>query len=143
MTKPELDTRLLEEFARKHRLTTKRDSDESLIITGRNGNIFQFDEEKLGVVVQPGANNPRAWNTARRAFERAGMTITQDGDCEGVATFDPKSSEQAKLAMQYANVKPKKVAMPAQLAAIAGYRASKGSKGGLIVSRHAQIPSRG
>ena len=33
------------------------------------------------------------------------MQITQDGDKEGVATFDPEKLEQARLAMKYAKVK--------------------------------------
>jgi hypothetical protein len=42
------------------------------------------------------------------------MQITQDGDQEGVATFDPENPEQVQLAMKYADVKPQRRVSEAQ-----------------------------
>jgi hypothetical protein len=40
------------------------------------------------------------------------MTVTQDRDHEGVATFDPLNSQQARLAKRYAGISARKTATP-------------------------------
>jgi len=116
---------LIEAFAQKKKLETKRDRDRTLIVKGTRGHVFQYSDDRLAVMVQPKTENSRAWNKARKDFAAAGMTITQNGDAEGAATFDPKRPEQVNLAMKYAGIKQKKVATPAQLEALARYRAAK------------------
>ena len=56
-------------------------------------------------LVMPEAGTAHWWNAARAAFLCAGMEITQDGDQEGTATFDPENPEQVRLALKYADVK--------------------------------------
>ena len=45
----------------------------------------------------PEARHSRTWTKARVAFVEAGMTVTEDGDSEGIATFDPACREQSKV----------------------------------------------
>jgi len=116
----------IEAFASERKLRAECDpEDKTLIIRGNTGHIFEYDDDRLGVIVQPKTDSSRSWNKARKAFGAAEMTITQNGDAEGAATFDPKRPDQVELAMKYAEIKQKKVATPAQLEALARYRAAK------------------
>jgi hypothetical protein len=45
------------------------------------------------------SGNAYRWNRARAAFIAAGMEITQNGDYEGCATFDPGNATQVKEAI--------------------------------------------
>jgi hypothetical protein len=119
----------LEAFIKKHRLRRKRDDDDTTIVPGKNGHIFDYgDGSSLGVLITPKAVHSRIWNKAREAFEKVGMTITLDCDGEGIATFGPESEEQCQAAMKHAAVSPRRVATPSQLDALAGYRGSKRSQ---------------
>ena len=40
------------------------------------------------------------WVHSRKKFETVGMTITQNGDQEGAAVFDPSNSRQAQTAIK-------------------------------------------
>jgi hypothetical protein len=44
------------------------------------------------------------------------MNVRQNGDSEGCLSFDPKSNEQAKLAIKIAKVRPKRQRTPEQVA---------------------------
>jgi hypothetical protein len=114
----------LEAFIKKNRLRRKRDDDDTTIVPGKNGHIFDYGDGRLGVLIMPKAIRPRIWNKARKAFEELGMTVTLDCDGEGIATFDPESEEQCQAAMKHAGVSPRRVATPSQLDALAGHRGS-------------------
>lgn len=118
---------LIDQFATRYRLKAKQDSCGEKIVPGRKGDshIFQYDDELLGVVIMPGPNETRTWNSAHKAFLKAGMTVTLDGDREGIATFDPKNKEQVRLAKKYAGISSRRKATSAHLAALARFRASK------------------
>ena len=118
----------IEAFAAKHRFRIETSADKERVIHGRRGHIFEYGNGLLGVTIKPKGTSPRSWNAARNSFLEAGMTITQDGDSEGVATFDPANREQRRLATKHAGIKRKKVATAAQLAALSGYRASKSAQ---------------
>ena len=101
----------LDKFASTYRLKLIRDPDDKTdIIMGNEGHshIFQYGEELLGVMILPDTDTAHRWNSARAAFVAAGMTIRQDGECEGTASFDPENAEQAKLAIRYAKIKRKR-----------------------------------
>jgi hypothetical protein len=58
------------------------------------------------------SGNAYRWNRARAAFIAAGMKITQNGDHEGCAVFDPENGEQAKTAMLHAKVRTRRQVSP-------------------------------
>ena len=118
----------IEAFAAKHHFRIETSADKERVIHGRRGHIFEYGNGLLGVTIKPTGTSPRTWNAARNSFVEAGMTITQDGDSEGVATFDPENKKQRSLAIKHAGIKRKKVATAAQLAALSGYRASKSAQ---------------
>jgi hypothetical protein len=89
-------------FAQNYRLSVKRDnSDGTYIIQGRNEcNLYELDDDLLGVMVMLGAEDGRSWAAYHRAFEKAGMQILQNGDAEGSAAFDPQNPIQSRLAIK-------------------------------------------
>jgi hypothetical protein len=108
---------LLNKFALKYRFNIKHDpGDGTDIIHGSEGNshIFQYGDDLLGVMIMPDTDTAHRWNSARSAFVAAGMTICQDGDCEGTATFDSENAEQGKLAIRYAKIKRKRAVSETQ-----------------------------
>ena len=116
----------LKAFVKKNRLRRKRDDDDTTIVPGKNGHIFDYgDGGSLGVLIMPKVVHPRCWNNARAAFEALGMTITLDCDGEGIATFAPQSEEQCHAAMKHAGISARRVATPRQLTALAGQQGVK------------------
>jgi hypothetical protein len=101
----------IEALAASYRLRIVRDpEDHTVIIPGRRGksHLFDYGLGRLGVVVAPNAETAHWWNAARAAFRQVGVEISQDGDQEGVATFDPDQPEHVRLALKYAEVKRKR-----------------------------------
>jgi hypothetical protein len=112
-------------FAAKHRLKTKIDLDDTTIIFGRSGQIFEYDAQHLGVLYSNSKDlTSQRWNTAREACENAGMKTIQYGDREGTLSFDPANAVQAKLAIKTARCKTKRVMTEAQLQHLTSVRAS-------------------
>lgn len=82
------------------------------IIPGKYGHIFEYGSGKLGVCILSNSGNAYRWNRTRAAFVAAGMEITQNGDHEGCATFDPTDAPQAKTAMVHAKVRVRRRVSP-------------------------------
>src|SRR5437016_6475910 len=108
---------MLEKFAEKHRARITRDrSDDTNVIAGRSGHLYEYGEDLLGVMFMPpptagqpwGKWQPRTWNNFKRAGQAVGMTTLQDGDSEGCLCFDPENTDQSKLALKMAGIKPKR-----------------------------------
>jgi hypothetical protein len=115
-------TTTLAAFAHRNRLTVIRDKgDETEVIRGRTGDLYSYDDNDalLGVIVLPKPKHYRVWGHIRGKLERAGMTICQDGDHEGAATFSPGDPAQVKLALQAAGVSRRRRPSQAQLTALA------------------------
>jgi hypothetical protein len=111
----------LEQFAELHRLKLRRDPDDGTTVAlGRQGQVFEYSENELGVMYSPGLKNgrgvgswhPKVWNAFRRQAVSSGLTVRQDGDSEGCLSFDPANTEQAHLALKIARVRPKRVLSP-------------------------------
>jgi hypothetical protein len=101
----------LKEFAAKYRLPLRLvPDDETEIVPGREGHshIFEYDSDLLGVMIMPNTDTAHRWRDARSAFIAAGMRIHQNGDSEGTASFDPSDSDQVRLALRYAKIRPKR-----------------------------------
>jgi hypothetical protein len=126
--RPETDCRRvdlsLQQFADQHRLKVVDSQDETAVIRGRKGSshLFEYADSVLGVAVIPDTGTSHWWTAAAKAFDAAGMQITQNGDNEGIATFDPKNPVQARVAMKYADVRQRRNVSPAQRAALAKAR---------------------
>jgi hypothetical protein len=99
----------IQHFADVNRLHTRIDDDETKIIRGKYGHIYEWGEDGLLGVMIIGTGRRQYWGFNRAAMQRAGFTITQDGDHEGAATFDPANPVQVNLAIKAAGVKRKKV----------------------------------
>jgi hypothetical protein len=105
----------LRTFAAKHRLKLRTDLDETKIIPGRHGHLYQHDLGKLGLMYMPAkAKTGEMWNTRRKAGAAVGMELHQDADREGIFVFDPANIEQAKLAIRIAGVKRRRIMSDAQ-----------------------------
>ena len=103
---------MITNFAEQNRLKMKKDECGDAIIAGKYGHLYQYSSDKLGVCIMSSSGSAYRWNRTRAAFTAAGMNITQNGDHEGCATFDPKNAMQAKTAMLHAKVRPRRKVKP-------------------------------
>jgi hypothetical protein len=102
-------------FAVKYRLKLRTDLDETKIIPGRDGHLYEHDLGRLGLMYMPvKAKTAEMWGNRRRACVAAVMELHQDGDREGSVLFDPANPEQAKLAISTAGVKRRRIMSDAQ-----------------------------
>src|SRR5712691_7029585 len=103
---------MIHTFAENNRLKVQKDECGDAIIPGKYGHIYEYGSGKLGVCIMSNSGNVHRWNRSRAAFTAAGMDITQNGDHERCATFDPKNATQVKTAMLYARVRMKRQVSP-------------------------------
>ena len=107
----------IKEFSKKMRLRAKLGEDGEVIVAGRRGEIYHYDNSLLALLLMP----PKkfVWAHARRKLEAVGCTILQDGDQEGAASFNPENPTQTRLVLRLVGVKPKRRARlsPAFIAA--------------------------
>jgi hypothetical protein len=96
---------ILQSLAEGNRLRIKRDACGDLYIPGRVGEIYEYGGGRFAVTLMP--NKPRAWPIARRRLAEAGFQLTQNGDREGTALFDPREQEQLALALKL--VRPQRI----------------------------------
>jgi hypothetical protein len=71
-----------------------------LIVPGKLGHLYEYDDRHLGVIVVPSKPRKNYWAFTRARLERLCFVTVQDGDCEGAAYFDPECAEQAKAAIK-------------------------------------------
>lgn len=117
---------MIREFATEHRLKITRDGegeDSELVILGRIGEsqIYQHSDTELGVLfMTDGRKPPRTglFNTFRDACIEAGMTAHQIGDAEGSFLFDPKNTEQARVAIKGIRARVKRQMSPERIATL-------------------------
>jgi hypothetical protein len=102
-------------FAERYRLKIRTDpGDDTRIIAGQLGHLYQADEGLLGVMVMPDSGGKRRWSCARAKLQEAGFVILQDGDTEGSACFSRDNPAQAKLAIKIVGAKKKRAVSQAQ-----------------------------
>jgi hypothetical protein len=77
------------------------------------GHIFQYSSSPLGMVFMP--RRPKVWKNMSRKLVAAGFAIRQNGDWEGMATFDPDNTAQARLAIKAIGARKKRQASKAHL----------------------------
>ena len=66
----------------------------------------------MGVLVMPDPPRRRYWGHTRTALLKAGMTVVQDGDGKGAATFDPTDPVAYAAAIKAAGVNRKRRVSP-------------------------------
>jgi hypothetical protein len=103
---------MLKQFAVSYRLKIRRDSDLSDIVQGRDGQIFEFSQEQLGVMFMPSTICTKKWNSLRKQAILSGMTLQQNGDSEGSFSFNADNSEQVAIALKIARPKRRKQLSP-------------------------------
>jgi len=91
----------IKQFADVHGLKVRTDEDGTKIIPGIDDrNIYEYDGTRLGVMYMDSLAKDHS--THRKQCVAAGMEVTQDGDDEFAAVFDPSNEKQAKLAVKVA-----------------------------------------
>ena len=106
-------------FAAKHHLNVTHAEDGTSVVRGRNGEIYEYSDQELGVLIMPAsAHRVRFWGHACKKMAAAGMTLRQNGDHEGALSFDPHNSKAVRLAMRLAGVRARRVPSAAQLEAL-------------------------
>ena len=120
--------KMVQSFADSYRLKARISVDDGFkSISGKYGQIYEYADAVLGVMVIPDPPRKRYWGCVRTALLKAGLTLVQDGDGEGAATFDPNNPRQARAAIRAASVKRKRELSPEQREQqIARLRASAG-----------------
>jgi len=118
---------LIESFATRHKLKLHRDADRTHIVLGKQGHIYQFDDDRLGVCFTPGSGHARMWGFVRRGCQEVGMALLQNGDYEGCLSFDPSDKEQARTAVKAVRAKTKRGMSAAQTASLQAARQAKRS----------------
>ena len=103
---------MINTFAENNRLKVEKDDCGDAIIPGKYGHIYEYGSGKLGVCIMSNSWNAFRWNRARAAFIASGIDVTQNGDTEGCATFDPENATRAKIAMLHAKVRPRRQVRP-------------------------------
>lgn len=118
----------IQSFAAQHRLKTRvSEEDGTKIIPGKFGQIYDYGDGRLGVLVMPDPPRPHYWGFVRAKLLAAGFVVVLDGDGEGAATFDPANPQQATTAIRVAGIKRKRVISQEQRdRQIARLRASAG-----------------
>jgi hypothetical protein len=114
---------MIESFAARHRLKSRKDVDGTTIIPGRLGHIYEYSSGELGICLL--LKTPRAWGFAQRRLVAAGFTIRQSGDSEACATFDPGNDVQARCAISEAKLHPKRLPTAVQLQNLTKGRATR------------------
>jgi hypothetical protein len=86
------------------------DDDNTTIIPGHSGQIYEHGDGRLGVIFTSGDRfeTREGWNNRRKACAAVGMTVHQNGDYEGTLLFDPKNAVQVQTAIQISGVRPRR-----------------------------------
>lgn len=113
----------IKQFAERHRLKLVRDkSDDTPVIIGKGGQIYEYSEAELGVMFITPVSKPTRthfWRKMSAQCVASGMSMRQCGDAEGTLSFDALNPEHFRLAMKLAGVRPKRLASAAQMANLA------------------------
>ena len=104
----------IREFAAQYKLRTRTDVCGDTIIAGKKhrnadaqSDIFEgYDDGALGVSLLFGSKSK--WTRVRQTLEAAGFRLRQNGETEGVLTFDPTDAKQARLAIKTTGVRVKR-----------------------------------
>ena len=124
------------DFASKYKLhVTKDKQDDTLVIPGSIGQIYEYGPLELGVMIlPPGDPKPRLYTSIKKKCLSVGMTLLLDCQAEGTFSFDPEDEAQARMAIKVAQIRPKKrISEAHKEKLLAGLQRSKNSASGTIL----------
>jgi len=130
----------LSDFAAKYRLKIAADSCGNPIIRcqlSKDSNISDYSDTELAICwITDGKKPARTglWNRTKAKCLAAGMTLSQEGEAEGIFVFDPADPVQAKLAIKSVKARAKRKMTPEALTrlAIVGFKGPKHTQEGLV-----------
>lgn len=104
----------IKDFAERYKVKLRKDECGDFITPGKQhrdadgqSDIFDgYDNGMLGVALLFGS--ARKWGSVRRRLQSEGFTLRQEGDTEGIMTFDPTNGKQSRLAIKMAGVRTKR-----------------------------------
>lgn len=125
----------IKDFATKYNLRVTTDKqDDTPVITGGIGHIYEYSASELGVMILPSTYKPRLYHAIEKKCLSVGMTLQQGCDAEGALSFDPECKTQARMAIKAAQVRPKKKISEGHKAKLlAGLQTFKNSGSGAIL----------
>ena len=109
-------------FSTRHQLWIESDECGERICRGLSGDshIFEFGGGRMALCFVPDPHGKRPltgeWAGWKKRLLAAGFVVTQDGDGEGIATFDSKNPVQVALAIDAAGC-PRRIEKPEHLGA--------------------------
>jgi hypothetical protein len=98
----------LQQLADKYRLTISCNEDGTDVIRSSLGHLYEYSDDELAIMFIPAEPHPRAWTSSQGKCLASGMTMRQDGDCEGAFSFDPADPRQVKTALNVLKIRRKK-----------------------------------
>jgi hypothetical protein len=107
-------------FAQVENVRLRHDDCGDEMLLGRRGHVFEYGSGRMGLYLT--FNTKRQWSAAKRKLLAAGFVITQEGDTEGVATFDASNAGQVLVALKLAGIHRRRKPSAAMLAALATAR---------------------
>lgn len=95
----------IKDFAEKYKLALRRDEEGEYVIPGKLGksHIYKYSDKLFAFIVIPKSGSPTMWNKVKKLCKS--LKTLQSGDSEGTMAFDPKNSEERKLAFIAISVK--------------------------------------
>lgn len=103
----------IQDFAAQYRLRARRDTcGEATIPCRRGGQLFELRDGIFGVLTE--SLTVRAWGSIRKRLRDGGFKLRQNGDREGILSFDPSDPEQAELAIKVMRAVRKRRLSPEQ-----------------------------
>ena len=107
--------KMVQSFADSYRLKARISVDDGFkSISGKYGQIYEYADAVLGVMVMPDPPRKRYWGCIRARLLKAGFSVVLDCEGEGAAIFDPENQKQASLAILAAGVKRRRRLSPEQ-----------------------------
>lgn len=89
----------IEDIAKKYKLRTKKDDCGDVVIPGRLGHLYMYDDDVVGAMFIP-EKLLKGWNARRDDLVYAGAKVVQNGDFEGAVAFPAQSADVIKLAVK-------------------------------------------
>lgn len=100
----------IEQLAKKYRLKAKEDKqDGTMIIAGTLGHLYMYDEDEnlVGAMFLPPKPH-QGWGHRKRELTQLGAVVRQNGDQEGVVSFEAENHKAMRTAMKLLGIKTKK-----------------------------------
>ena len=96
-------------FAEKYRLRVHRDECGDVVVVGKLGQLYQYDDGLVSLVLMsPNGDDPKLDNTLRSRMRKAlreGLELHQRGDYESTFVFNCENRAQARLAIRLVGIK--------------------------------------